>query len=76
MSRHCSFTNHIWTVETLTHDLFPELDLIPGRRCLCGLAVIVGDSSSHPDAGVLRVEPIDSQAARDFADANPALKTW
>lgn len=76
MIRYCKNKNHIWTVETVNNILCPMLDLIPGRRCLCGKMVLLHNDSKPPREGLLLVASIDSRAGKKFGDANPALKTW
>ena len=76
MPKRCKDSNHLWTVKTKKDILMPDLDLVPGRRCLCGIQVIVSIYHKHGYDDYLQVAPIYSQEAKDFAKANPALKTW
>ncbi len=76
MSTKCQHLNHVWTVESRTHYLAPNLDLCPGRRCKCGSHVITHALVRTTPPKLYLVAKIDSPAAELFAQANPALKTW
>lgn len=76
MKTMCKNDSHIWTVETRSRTLAPGLDLVPGRRCLCGVKVLTNPINLSIPAESYRVEHIGSSAARLFAKQNPALKTW
>ncbi len=76
MRIHCTHNNHIWTVESRAPTLAPGLDLIPGRRCLCGLMVILSAGSAGSSLDFYQTAPIASPRAREFAKAHPNLVTW
>ena len=76
MPPYCDHGNHVWTVETRTHQLTPALDLVPGRRCLCGLFLIIDADPLNTPGDSLTTTSIDSIAAAAWASFHPALKTW
>lgn len=72
----CEHPSHTWTVETRSDILTTHLDLLLGRRCTCGLMVIVNDCLETQHGDMLQVVAIDSPQAAKFAHDNPVLKTW
>lgn len=76
MPPYCDHGNHVWTVETRSSQLTPALDLTPGRRCLCGSAVITDTDPLHTPGDALHIALVPSLAADLFAGAHPELATW
>ncbi len=76
MSNKCEGTTHRFTVETNCNFLLPALDLIPGRRCVCGETVILPLTNIALPEGYYRVGKIDSPQAARFAKLHPAFQTW
>ncbi len=76
MKLQCTDDSHLWPVETRTHCLTPTLDLIPGRRCVCGTHVIIDPDPSWVPPDALHVADIESIVARAWASVNPTLVTW
>ncbi len=76
MSTNCKAPIHRFLLEANPPILAPDLDLVPGRRCLCGCYVII----DHPGVGLPTdrhiIVKIDSPTAAHFAKVNPTLKTW
>lgn len=76
MSKKCQNNSHVWTVETYSTTLTPALDLVPGRRCLCGVCVIIDPDPILPPNVQFPVVSITSKIALLWAVAHPDLKTW
>lgn len=72
----CNLDQHVFTIDTDTQLLIPTLDLVPGRRCLCGAVVILAHEASHSRGDTFHLASIDSLAAQQFALHYPALATW
>ncbi len=76
MPPYCDHGNHVWTVETRSVHLTPNLDLIPGRRCLCGNAVIIDSDPLNTPGDTLHVVCVDTLEAQVWAAMHPELVTW
>lgn len=72
----CKHQSHVWTVETKGTLLTPALDLLPGRRCRCGVYVIIDADPRNVPGDSFKVAMIHSVDAECWAASNPALKTW
>lgn len=72
----CTRDKHTFTCDAANDLLAPCLDLIPGRRCICGLYVILDEPAPAHPSDIFRIARIDSSAAAKFVFDNPALKTW
>lgn len=76
MGVHCKDENHIWLIDAKGPLLHPDLDLTFGRRCICGMKVIVPNEDVPVPAGTFHVVRIDSAAGKRFAVKYPDLVTW
>ena len=76
MSKQCTNSNHRFTVDSAGDLLATGLDLIPGRRCMCGMTVIITRSGSSIPSDYFRIAHIHSGDAALFAQTHPSLKTW
>lgn len=76
MPPYCDHGNHVWTLETRSHVLAPELDLPPGRRCLCGSHVVIDPDPRHVPGDSFHVAKIGSIAEQAWSELNPALVSW
>lgn len=72
----CTTASHTWLLQSSGRSLTPALDLVPGRRCLCGTHVIIDPDPRNLAGDSFAVARIDSIAADAWAAANPALVTW
>ncbi len=71
-----SSASHTWTIDASANILCPALDLVPGRRCLCGCFVIIDDDPRNTPGDSCAVAALGSVAAEAWAELHPALKTW
>lgn len=72
----CWIPQHTFTVDIAGTILAPALDLIPGRRCICGYLVIIDHPGRALYANAMIAVPIDSAEATKFAHDHPELKKW
>lgn len=72
----CNLPNHTFTLQPAGPILTPALDLVPGRRCICGYLVIIDHPGPALPRTLMLTAPIDSAAATKFALDHPSLKKW